>query len=205
MNLRVVVRGLLLSAALLAVVIAVAAPPAPKANLNELSLEIAALQTLHELELSKVQLSALAKLAKESAPEGEQRQPAKASPECAKAIGDLHAALGRGDDNRIAECQEKLDAIMEKEEPELDNGVTVTEGARGNAADALKILNVRQVGVFLGTLELTDPAEYLTSALETVRKQKAGKEADQEIATIAEEVAWLVNGDDDSAQKPKTR
>src|SRR5438132_67911 len=174
-------------------------------NANDLSLEVAALQVLHDLELTPAQLAALSKLARESAPKSESRQPAKTSGEFLTALGGYHGALATGDDNRIADAREKLDTLMLKEQPELDNGINVTEGALGNASDALKILNVRQVGVLLGTLEMTDPAELLISALDQVRNVKNSKDVEDEIASVAEEVGWLVNGYSDEADKTKAK
>jgi hypothetical protein len=196
-----------LVAALLGVICIHAAPPPSKSvNLNDLSLEIAALQTLHDLELIPDQLAALGKLGHDSSAKNDDRQPAKTSSEFAAALSSLHAAYVRGDDNQIGECQEKLDALMEKQEPELDNGVAITEGGRSNAADALKLLNVRQIGSFLAMQEITDPGELLVSAQEQVREIKNAKDLENEIATVAEEVAFLVNGDDDeAAQKTKDK
>jgi hypothetical protein len=165
-------------------------------------LEVSALEALHDLEVSATQRTALAKLAHESAPEAESRQPAKASAAVAKALTDLHAAYAKGDELRIEGCRTKLDDLMQTEEVELDSAITITEGARSNAADALQLLNVRQTGAFLATLEVTDPAEFLSSAVETVRTIKDAKERDEEIATVAEEVGWLLHGDDDAAAKP---
>jgi hypothetical protein len=215
MTIRPCRRLVALATVMLVAVTVPAAPQPPKAgsstpktgNLNEVSMEIAALQTLHELELTPDQLSALAKLARESASKDEKRQPAKTSPEFATALNNLRAAYVKGDDNQIGECQEKLDGMMEKQQPELDNGVVITEGGRAHAPEALKLLNVRQVGTFLGTLEVTDPVELLVSAIEQVRDIKKSDEAEREIATVAEEVAWLLNGwdDDDASQKTQAK
>jgi hypothetical protein len=175
-------------------------------NLNETSLEVAALELLHDLELTPAQLTALGKLARESAPAGKPPQAAKASPAFAAALAGLHAALGRGDDNQIGDAREKVDALMQKEEPELDDGIVITQGARGNAPQALKILNARQIGVLLGTLEVTDPVELLVTAMDQVRNLPSSKDADEEIATVAEEAAWLVHGDnDEEAQKTREK
>jgi hypothetical protein len=184
-----------------------AQPAAKSANLSETSLEIAALQILHDLELAPGQLSELSKLARKSAPKEDKRQPAKTSAELATALRNLHAAYVKGDDKQISECREKLDALMEKQEPELDNSVVITEEAKGHAAEALKVLNVRQAGAFLATLELTDPTELLLSALEQVRSLKNDKELEQETATVAEEVAWLLHGldDDETSQQIKEK
>jgi hypothetical protein len=151
------------------------------------------LQVLHDLEYTPAQRAALTKLARAASPKGEKREPAKASAAFAKALTALHAAYAGGDDNKIGEAREKFDALIEKEQPELDNTIQLTEAARDKAADALKLLNVRQAGTFLATLELTDPAELMASALDQVRGLK-GKELDDEIGAVADEVAWLLDG-----------
>ena len=156
-------------------------------DLNNISLEVAALQVLHDLELTPAQITALTKLARESAPKGQKREPAKASADLAKALTALHTALTKGDDNAIGDAQEKLNALMEKEQPELDNAISLTQAAREKAGDALKLLNVRQAGNFLSSQELTDPAEFLRSALEEVRKLK-DKELEDEIAMMVRAV-----------------
>jgi hypothetical protein len=216
MKSRLIVRVALLCVAMFGVMLSDAMPQAPKSspkpavktNLNDLSMEIAALQTLCDLELTPTQLTGFTKLARESAAKGERREPAKTSPEFAAALTNLHAAYVKGNETQIGDCREKLDALTEKEkeEPELDNGVNITEGALSNAADALKLLNVRQTGAFLATLELTDPAELLISSMEQVREIKSSKDLDQEIATVAEEVAWLLHGTDEAeGQKTKDK
>src|SRR5262249_49362953 len=100
-------------------------------------------------------------------------------------------------------AREKLDGIMQKEEPELDDNIVITNEARNNATTALKLLDVRQIGSFLANLELTDPAELITSAFDSVRGLK-DKEREEEAGTVAEEVAWLVDGaDGDESEKTK--
>jgi len=203
-------RLVLLSAALLVTTLTGAPSQEPKsagktANLNNVSLEIAALQVLHDLELPPAKLAALAKLAHDSAPKGEKRDPAKASAEISKALTDLHAAYGRGVDEKIGEAREKLDELMEKQEPEIDNRVTLTEVAKEKAEEALKLLNVRQAGAFLATLDHTDPIELLSAALEQVRSLKAA-ELEEEIASVAEEAAWLLDGlDTEEGDKTKDK
>jgi hypothetical protein len=164
-------------------------------NLNDISLEIAALETLHDLDLTPAQLTALSKLAKESAPKGQRREAANASSAVSRSLTALHAALSKGDDNQIGECRQKLDAVMEKEEPELDNNIIVTDAARRNASAALAVLSVPQTGTFIGSLELTDPVELLMDGVEQVRTLKE-KELETEIATLADELTWLIAGAD---------
>jgi hypothetical protein len=174
-------------------------------NLNDVSLEIAVLQTLHDLELTPPQLTKLTEFAKESAPKEENRQPSKTTPEFATALRNLHAAYTKGDDKQISECREKLDGLMEKQQPELDNSVVITDQAKANAAEALKVFNVRQTGAFLTTLPLTDPAELLVSALEVIRQLKNSKDKEREIASVTEEVRWLVHGLDENEASQKTK
>jgi hypothetical protein len=164
-------------------------------NLNDVSMEIAALETLHDLDLTTTQLTALSKLAKESAPKSQRREPANASEAVSKALANLHAALSREDDAQISDCRQKLDAIMQKEEPELDNNIIITDTARQKASDALALLTVPQVGTFIASLELTDPVELLLDGVEQVRTLK-DKELEAEIATLADEVTWLLGGAD---------
>src|SRR5262249_32673497 len=121
-------------------------------NLNDLSMEISALETLHDLDLTSTQRSALSKLAKECAPKGQHREKANASQAVAKALAALHAALSTGDDGQIGENRQKLDTLMQKEEPELDNNIVVTDGARQQASAALALLTVPQLGNFSGYL-----------------------------------------------------
>jgi len=197
---RVHLVGLaVLAVAMFALALPITATQQPSsANLNDLSMEISALETLHDLDLTPTQLSALSKLAKECAPKGQRREKANASPAVAKALAMLHSALSTGDDGQIGENRQKLDALMQKEEPELDNDIVVTDGARQQASAALALLTVPQLGTFIGSLELTDPVELLMDGVGQVRSLK-DKELEEEIATLADEITWLLAGADDSA------
>jgi hypothetical protein len=118
------------------------------------------------------------------------------------ALKQLHAANAKGDDAQVAGAREKIDQLMEKQQPEFDTEVQITEGAVENAQDALKLLNVRQTHNFLLTLEVIDPTELLLSALDQVREIKDQKEQETEINAVADEVGWLLHGFDDEDAKP---
>jgi hypothetical protein len=181
------------------------AAQAEGSDANSLSLEVAALQVLHDLELSPAQLDGLAKLARQSAPKEGRREAAKVSADLNSALKSLRDALQKGDDERISDCRDKFDELMEKEEPELDNHVTVSEEARRNAAAALKLLNLRQLGSFLSSLDLTDPMELLMAGAEQVRLLEVDQRKD-EISKLADEIAGLINSEDgDTAQKLKSQ
>ena len=172
-------------------------------NVNDLSMEITALETLHDLELTPAQLSALSKLAKESASKGEHREAAKASPAVTNAFKAFQAALSKGDDGPIGDCRQKLDAIMEKEQPELDTDINITDAARSNAAAALALLSVRQLATYVGSQELADPAELLVEGIDQLRTLK-DKEREDELTTLADEVTTLISGldgDDKTREK----
>jgi hypothetical protein len=193
MKLRVAGSALLVTAILGVASQTASSQQTKSTNLNDISMEIAALQTLRDLDLTQPQLDSLATLARESAPKNQTREPAKASPAIESAFKALHAALVRGDDAQISDCRQKLDDKMQEESPELDDNVVVTDEARHNAAEAVSLLNVRQAAVFLGTLDVADPAELLIAGFEQVRTLKE-KELDDEIANVAEEIVWLIDG-----------
>jgi hypothetical protein len=176
----------------------------PPSDPAALSLEISALQTLHDLELSRTQLDALAKIARETAPREKSKSESKVSPAFRNTLGSLHDALAKGKDEDIAEARQKLDDLHEKEQPVLDIHVEIATNARNKAASALQLLNVRQVGAFVATLDLTDPVELLVAAVESVRGlNEADKK--EEIEHIAEEVSGSAGSDEETAKKIKER
>lgn len=167
-------------------------------DVNAMTMEVAALQTLRDLDLTPAQLTALEKIAKDAGISDRERKPGKVSPAYRMALRSLRDALRRGDEEHAAQFREKLDALQEKEEPALDAEVQVAPEARAQAAAALHVLNVHQLGTFVGTLELADPAELLATALDTVRGLK-GEEKNEEMGRVAKEIGWLVGGSDEEA------
>jgi hypothetical protein len=169
-------------------------------NINELSLEVAALHLLHDLELSLPQLDELIKLAHDCGAKPPSSQ-AKVSSAYRKAIAELRMALIKSEVEKIAELMEKLDQIHEKEELELDTAVEITPTARQKAAAAVQVLSVRQLAVLIGTLELADPGELLVEGLAQIRTVKEDK--DDEMEQIAEEVSTAAGKDEEGTQKLK--
>jgi hypothetical protein len=171
------------------------APPAGKADPNTLSLEVAALQLLNQLDLTTAQMQALAKMAKDVTPKEVKRQPAKASEKLRKALLDLRDALVQGDQDKIDDLNDTLDDLKDSEKPELDDEVEIVDAARRLAPEALRLLSVRQTASYLGLYgdDVPDPAASLRDALE-----KAPGADDKEWKDLrddtAEEVGWLVAG-----------
>jgi hypothetical protein len=169
-------------------------------NINELSLEVAALHLLHDLELSLPQLDELIKLARDCAAKPPSSQ-AKVSSAYRAALAQLRTALIKSEDEKIAELMEKLDQIHEKEELELDTAVEITPTARQKAAAAVQVLSVRQLAVLIGTLELAEPSELLVEGLAQIRTVKEDK--DDEMEQIAEEVSTAAGMDEEATKKLK--
>jgi hypothetical protein len=167
-------------------------------SLNDLSMEVAALQVFHDLRLTPTQLQTFRKLAKETVPEANTRETAKASVEFRRALMDLRDALVADDDEeRIDKLLEQLDELRQKEKPELDDSTEVTEEARRQAPQLLRLLSARQIACYLAAHveEIPEPLERLIEALDKVRalnpeQWKAAREA------VAEEVSRGVAGHD---------
>src|SRR5262249_26221363 len=145
-------------------------------TVNDLSMEVAALQALRSFQLTPDQLKSLRRIAAKTA---DQEQAARIAPKASeayrKALLSLREALIKGDDEaRITELQDQLDEICDKEQPILDDGVEVTDEARQQAPVVLRMLFARQVTGYLQTFggDTPDPLESLLDALDTVRGLK---------------------------------
>ena len=198
----------LLACAVLVAVLPARAADAPKENagkddLNALSLEVAALQLVHQMALTPDQMEAFAKLAKDAAPRDTTRKPAKVSDKYRKTLQQYHDALVKGDDDRIDDLGEELEDLRDSEDPALDDQVETTDEARKLAPQALKLLGARQTANYLALYgdDLPDPVEDLLGALEKSHDpaEKDWKELRDDTAA---EVGWLVAGfDKDAAGK----
>src|SRR5262249_20338893 len=96
----------------LALVARAAPPPKPppgKEAPNTRSLEVQALQALHQPDLTGAQLEALAKVAGDTAGKLGDRKPAKASDKYRKLLVDLRDAYLKGDSERIGELNDQKD------------------------------------------------------------------------------------------------
>jgi hypothetical protein len=165
-------------------------------SLNLLSMEVAALQTLHEFRFTDDQLVALRKVAKETASEVGARQAGKASKEFQDTLAELREALIDGlDSERIDELQEQLDSLHESEQPELDDEVEVTEAARQRAPEIFRLLRARQVAVYVAIHdeEFDDP---YTRVVETLGMARGLGDKEWKVLreSIAEEVGWMTAG-----------
>jgi hypothetical protein len=187
--------------------VGVAAPPAKpapgKEDLNTVSLEVQALQALHQLDLTGAQLEALAKVAGDTAGKLGDRKPAKASDKYRKLLVDLRDAYLKGDSERIDELNDQKDELDDSESPDLNDDIDVTDAARKEAPKFLRLLTPRQAVAYLALYEddLANPQAGLLDALDKSRTATTPewKELRED---LTDKTGWQVAGlDSDKADK----
>ncbi len=148
---------------------------AAEPTLPELSMEMQALRTLYNLRLSTEQMKTLGKLAKETAEPTRKRNQGKASDDYRKALIELRDALAdASDDDKIADLEDAYSDLEEKENPDMDDRVEVTAGARKRAPEVFKKMPPSQVASYLGFLaeDMVDPQDALLATMKDVRHQE---------------------------------
>jgi hypothetical protein len=121
------------------------AQAADKLDVNDLSMEVAALQTIHHLKLSAGQLQQLAGMAKVTAGKPQSRQAADVSEKYRRTLVELHGALSKREDEPIASLGEHLQELRKAEDPDLDDDIGITDEARRQAPRVLALLSAPQV------------------------------------------------------------
>jgi hypothetical protein len=169
------------------------------ATMNELSLEVSALQILHHLSITPAQLRQLRKMAKDTTPpKAANAKPGQASGKFRTSLLELHKVLLVADEpGPVDDLTEKLEKLREEEKPDLDDDVEMTESARRHAPEALRLLGAPQVAGYLAGLtgEIGDPHSRLLEALEQVRMMSADQW--KEFRTnFSDDIARLVAGVD---------
>jgi hypothetical protein len=158
----------------------------PVQDLNYIALEIMAMQSLDGLELRPTQTQALIKLARSTSDQGYKPAPAKVSKEYRKLLLKLHAALILRND-QVDQLDSDLEELADKEDPELDTEYALTDAARGQAPEFLKLLSPGQIAHLLATGDQPDPTAILEDALDSGRDLKGDdwKETRDEAAAEA--------------------
>ena len=174
--------------------------PAPT-DLNDLSMEVGALQVLYLLQLTPAQLEDLAKRVRSTAQTPEPRTEPKVSARMRQTLLDLRRALLDGDAEKIDQLNVELDKLFDKEQPEFEDGIEITDAARDQAPEVLRRLSARQAASFLAGYAdgFPDPRERLAEAIAEVRK-RPDKEWQPLRDDVADEVSWLVAGLDVEAE-----
>jgi hypothetical protein len=202
-----VMRTFLLLGCTVAATLMLAGPARPADNKlatddpSDLSLEVTALQMMHQLQITQSQLEALVKIAGTTAMEAPAHREVKIGAKLRKALLDLRDALLEGDDDRIAELNATLEELREKEKPEFDDFIEITDAARKQVAEFLRRLSARQVALYVSDFaeEFPDPREQLAEGFDVARTQ-TGKDWQDLRDEVAEQVAGLVAGLDPVAE-----
>jgi hypothetical protein len=176
---------------------------ASAATLNELSMEVSALQILHHLNVTPNQLTALRKLAAHTAAKNQDPKPGKGSEKLRAALVEMHKALLENKEaDHIDGLTDKVNTLRDQEQPELED-VDITESARHRAPEALRLLGARQVAGYLAGIadEVDDPHARLAEALTRVRTMSSDQWKEFR-SDFGDEIARLVAGvDADKAEK----
>jgi hypothetical protein len=188
--------------AALVCLVAIGPAAADNKDANALSLQITALEMLHRFQASPAQLEALAELAKKHETKDDKRKTPKVSAKYLKMLTDLRDAYVNGDEDKILTLSADLEELREKEDPDLDDEITLTPASRQGAPAVLKVFTPRQVALYLSEFaeDFPDPLEKITDAFEDARMLK-GKEWEEERDSVAEQVGWLVGGLDVKADE----
>lgn len=166
-----------------------------KADLNKLSMEVNALQTLSHLGLTGEQYKALVKLAKDVKPQASKREAAKGSEKLRGVLGELRLTLAKGEFDKTDKLLTELDGIYDKEKPKLDDAVELSDTGRRRAADLLKMLSAHQVADYLAANldDLDDPVDILMATVTEGAKLKGQAWTDLRDSAV-QEAAWKIAG-----------
>jgi hypothetical protein len=136
----------------------------------QVQLEVDALSTLDDLNLTSDQLAALKDLAKDTAGTLS-GTPGPITAEYLDALKELKSALLGKDDDKIDSAGDKAGDLGEKQDDDAIPDVTQSPAAKSKAADALKMLTVKQVADYIGDNSdaIDDPAELLIQAIHDCR------------------------------------
>ena len=173
-------------------------------SLNQLNLQVTALQILHNLNASPAQLHQLRKLAKETKSKDTDLKPGKGSDKFRATLLEMHQALLENKNpEQIDKLAEKLESLREEEKPELEDDIDLTESARHRAPEALRLLGAPQVAAYLSGLvgDIGDPQSRLVEALEQVRTM-SNDQWKEFRGNFGDEIGRLVAGvDSDKSEK----
>jgi hypothetical protein len=164
-----------------------------------LALEVAALRTLHRLDLSDTQLEALQKIARGTAsPAPKSTGQTKLTPAFLKSMSALRTALMNDDEDMIDELRDKVLEIMEKDKIQIEDRVPISESAKRSASQVIRLLHPSQVLAYLQVFE-DDEVDLLDLVEETLEQGEklSGAEWKTLRDRAANEGAWLMAGSDD--------
>jgi hypothetical protein len=182
----------------------------PPDDVNDLSMEVAALRTMYLLKASPDQalelpdrnqfnaISYIAKSPKPTAVPPRERKEAKVSKNYRKVLTDLRAAFIANHEARIRELSDQLEELTNDEQPELDDAIEVTELARNNTHRLLLYFDANRTVPYLAAYgkEFPDPFMLILSSIGAAAKSKKPSDEDwPELRDfLIKEVSWQVGG-----------
>lgn len=179
------------------------AAPQGRNNQTRLEREVAALTTISELELSEAQLKAIEPICKEAAVRAPATTAPAGSDRYRASLRALREVLVQADEEKIAEHQQKVDALREAEKIEPDTDFPISDIARAKAPGVLAMLSTSQVANYISAHaeDVPGAVETITDALDQCRQQNDADFAALR-AEAAEQAGLLLAGLDKSAAKP---
>jgi hypothetical protein len=186
-------------------------PPPP--DINDLSMEVAALRTLYLLNIwPDHNLVGNASLGgwggimdraqdKKDGPTAEShrdRKAAKVSDSYRKVLTDLRAAFIAGQDDRIIDLTEQLEELANDDdpEPELDDAVAITEKARAASGRVLGYLIPEQVVSYLNSYGKEFPNPFGLVGKAVTEKRENAQIPEETRKFVVKEVSWQLGGID---------
>jgi len=180
----------------------------PPEDVNDLSMEVAALRTTYLLKASpdqdlpdRNQFNGIAMLCRYPKPTAEpprDRAEAKVSKNYRKVLTDLRAAFIVNHEARIRELSDQLEEIAKQEQPELDDAIEITEAARNNTHRLLLYFDANRTVPYLAAYgkEFPDPFMLLLTSIGSA--PNSTKPSAEEWPDLREflikEVSWQVGG-----------
>ena len=140
--------------------------PEADADTGKLQLEVDALISLNDLQLTHDQFTSLKDMITDTT--GKVSEPSSPiAPGQKAALSNTRAALLEKDQKKIEDAEDKLDQIQDKQDPDSDPEVEQSEPAKEKAEGFLKTLTPVQVTHYLSENadDVHDPAQLLLSAV----------------------------------------
>jgi hypothetical protein len=180
----------------------------PPADVNDLSMEVAALRTLYLLKAGRDQSGerssypGVKKFGKDAA-QTRKRRPADVSKNYRKVLVDLRAAFIANQEERINDLSDQLDELTKDEEPELDDGIELTDEARKQCQKLLRFhFEATRIAGYIASYGKDFPDPYMLMSKTLRRRQKPGPEEWKLTRDfIVKEVGWQLGGLDAVQQK----
>jgi hypothetical protein len=172
--------------------------PLEKLDLNELSLEVSALQAMNTLKLRPVQLKAVLAMSRAAGQKSRKRDEPDASGKYRKTLLALREALISGQEDLSADLSDQLEQLRKDEDPDIDDEVDITDEARKQAPKLLALLTAPQVASHIAGYgdNTPDPLQLLSKTM----KLNGGKRTPpaqwkEERDLVAREVSALLTTD----------